>query len=268
MPDGFAYPSSIDVPELSSSDTDNSTTESIEVSTDIDLSETQLFRADGNYEKCYQKRKGRHWTFIVYEESALKDWRQRLAETGIAFVVSPYHDKDKNPDGSQKKPHWHIIVSYPNTTTYDNVCNLRLITGGPFPICVVSVAGMYAYLTHKHNPEKYPYNPSEIERFNGWEKVLETTEVRYIMNELTKYIFDEDITEYSELLVATMEMDGDYIDVAMNHTVYFNALIRSYRHNPTKAQKRYYNLLAEGELKQRIGELMFISDKIQKSEVE
>ena len=253
--------------ELSST-TDNSTTKSVEMSMDNDEVESQKFRADGKYKPCMDDEvRARHWCFIVYPESAPADWVEQLVATGLSFTISDVHNKDQNPDGSHKKDHLHGIVSYPNTTTYANVSQLiRSITNGPFPQKCQSVSGAYAYFTHKWNPEKYQYDGSGVKRYNGWEKTLESTEVSHIMNELTAYIFNEDIREYSEFMVETMAMDGDYMQVAMNHTVYFNALIRSYRHNPVRSLMRYFNNLPEGELKTQIEERIGIFSN--ESEVE
>lgn len=252
--------------ELSST-TDNSTTKNVDLSIDSDEVESQKFRADGKYEPCMgDDVKARHWCFIVYPESAPADWMEQLEATGIPFSVSDLHNKDTNPDGSHKKEHYHGIVSYSNTTTYGNASQLiRSITNGPFPQKCQSVSGAYAYFTHKWNPEKYQYDGQGIQRFNGWEKALESTEVGHIMNELTAYIFNEDIREYSEFMIETMTMDGDYMNVAMNHTVYFNALIRSYRHNPVRSLKRYYNNLPEGDLKQQVADRI---DNFTRNEVE
>lgn len=45
----------------------------------------------------------RNFVGILYPESAPKDWREKLAEAKIEALVSPLHDKDKNPDGEPKK---------------------------------------------------------------------------------------------------------------------------------------------------------------------
>lgn len=233
----------------------NSTTINKSLSMDFnEFSETQAYNADGDYKPVYTDNipRGRNWSFIVYPESAPVDWIIQMQNTGLAFTVSPLHNKDFNPDNTPKKIHYHMIVSYPNTTTYNSICGLREITKGPFPIICRSVSGMYAYFTHKHNPEKYPYDPSDIQRFNGWEKTLEAHEISFLMEELTLYIFDEDITEYAELMIEAKHKGSDYMSVAMNHTLYFNTLIRSYRHSRRKTLIRYCNGLENGELKNAI----------------
>ena len=236
----------------------NHTTESVDCQASDE--DTQLYKANWTTYNMPQglseETKGRHWLFIVYEDSAPANWRELLAATGLPFAVSPYHNGDNNPDNTPKKPHWHVIVSYSNTTTYRNICGLRDITHGPYPMICRSVAGAYAYFTHKNNPEKHQYDPALIERYNGFEKTLEAHEVSAIMNELTHYVFTSDVSEYAELLVATMSMDGDYQAVAQSHTLYFDRLITSYRHNPVRALSRYVNLVDDEQLQQELIERM------------
>ena len=224
-----------------------------------DYAESQAFQSDFNSYTQPEKddlKKG-SFLFIVYADSAPADWKQQLANTGLPFAVSPYHDKDRNPDGSQKKPHWHVIVTYGNRTTYRNAKELRNITKGPFPIACASVSGSYAYFTHKHNPEKAPYNEHEIERYNGWEKTLEKNEVSAIMAELTKLICLEDIQEYAELMVIAEIMGGDYLSVAMSHTIHFNAMCRSYRHNPIRVLSRFMETVEDDDLRKEIEQRMY-----------
>lgn len=204
--------------------------------------------------------RARHWLFIVYPESAPENWESRLEQTGLPFAVSGLHEFDVNPDGEPKKPHYHVIVSYANTTTYRNVKELRKITNGPFPLKCGSVSGSYAYFTHKHDPEKYQYPSKDIKRFNGWEKVLESSEIVVIKRELTLKVFMEDIQEYSELIIETMDMDGDYQSVAMSNTVYFDRLITSYRHAPIRTLMRFYSKLENEDDKRIIKERIEMYD--------
>ena len=79
--------------------------------------------------------KGRNWAFVAYPESMPENWFELLQGTGLPIAVSPLHDKDVNPDGSIKKPHYHMICYYENTTTFknvkENVCDL---INGTIPI--------------------------------------------------------------------------------------------------------------------------------------
>ena len=65
--------------------------------------------------------RARTWTFIVYPESAPQNWRELLDECHVSWVESPLHDKDVNPDGTVKKPHWHIILLFDGNKSYEQV---------------------------------------------------------------------------------------------------------------------------------------------------
>ena len=54
----------------------------------------------------------RNYACVVYADSAPSDWRDRLAATFIPSFISPYHDKDLNPTGEVKKPHWHVLIMF------------------------------------------------------------------------------------------------------------------------------------------------------------
>lgn len=204
-----------------------------------DFSGTQVFCSDETqYEKPLEnKDRGTNWLYIVYPESAPPDWRERLEATGLPFAVSPLHDRDKNPDGSLKKAHYHVIVSYGKVQRYSAVIGLREITHGPYPLKCSHVAGSYAYFTHKNNPEKAQYDAKEIVRYNGWEKALESNEIAVIKDELTKICLRDSITEYARLMIKVNRMGSEYKSVASNNTMYFTNLIRSIRHDRNKKNK-------------------------------
>lgn len=54
-------------------------------------------------------KKGRIWASVGYPESLPTDWKDKLIETGLQIAISPLHDKDINPTGEVKKPHYHFI---------------------------------------------------------------------------------------------------------------------------------------------------------------
>lgn len=184
--------------------------------------------------------KKKYWAFVLYLESAPSNWKEILQLRGIPVCISPYHDKDVNPDGTPKKPHYHIILCFPNTTTYNNVKSITDSLNQPIPISLDAVNGYYRYLTHKDNPEKYQYSPEDIETLNGFSiddfVELTYTQVKTICIYLQQLIIDNDILEYSDLLdyLLTNELYTE-LDVASNHTVLFNTYICS-RRNKIKSQ--------------------------------
>ena len=61
----------------------------------------------------------RVWTFLVYPDSAPENWRDLLDEQHIEFIVSPLHDRDINPTGEPKKPHWHLMLTFEGKKSYE-----------------------------------------------------------------------------------------------------------------------------------------------------
>lgn len=186
-------------------------------------------------------KSGRSWAFVVYPDSASEEWRDILQRTGLPFAISPFHDQDKNPDGTEKKPHYHVICYYENPTTYKNVKeNVCDTINATIPLKLESMRGMYRYHLHLDNPEKYQYNDWEREFFNGFDvmKVTELTrtEVQKLLREIIAFIQDNDILEYSDLINCFFENNcNELFDVASSHTVFLGKVIDS-RRNKLKSQ--------------------------------
>lgn len=178
---------------------------------------------------------GRSWAFCVYLDSAPENWKEILQATGLPFAISPYHDQDKNPDGTEKKPHYHVICYYENPTTYKNVkTNVCDRINATIPLKLESMRGMYRYHLHLDNPEKYQYNDWERQFFNGFDvmKVTELTktEVQKLLKEIIIFINDNDILEYSDLINAFLSNNcNELLDVATHQTVVLNTFITSKR---------------------------------------
>lgn len=178
--------------------------------------------------------KKRNWAGVVYPESLPCNWIEILEQSGIQCAISPLHNKDINADGTQKKPHYHLLFVYSNSTTYNAVKEFLSQFNGTIPQPLEQVRGYYRYLTHKDNPEKAQYNEKDIRLVNGFDisnfVELTITEVNNIKKELQKVIRDNKIFEYSELMDYCLDnsLDNAY-DVVSNHTIFFNTYICSFR---------------------------------------
>lgn len=127
-------------------------------------------------QKAYRERKKaagakdertRVYATVIYPESAPPDWRERLTQWHVAAVVSPLHDKDTNPDGSQKKPHHHIMLMLENKKSIEQIIPIFDSIGAVGRENIISTRGYARYLCHMDNPEKAQYSASDVLCFGG-----------------------------------------------------------------------------------------------------
>lgn len=185
--------------------------------------------------------KKRAWALVCYPESLPDNWQDFLSKTGLEIAISPLHDKDINPDNTQKKAHYHIILVYQNPTTYKNVKeNICDYLNCPSPQPLESVKGYYRYLTHRDNPEKFQYNENEIITLNGFDinDMINMTmnELCAYLNKITDFIEQLQITEYRDLIVLLKKDDelSFLLPIAQNKTTFINAYIKSLKYKNLK----------------------------------
>ena len=112
------------------------------------------------------------WTFLVYPDSVNENWLFLLDSLHIPICVSPLHDKDFNPTGEPKKPHYHVVLDFgQNKKSWDQVKSICDLVGGVLaPMddegnCESKVPNkrtMTRYLLHLDNPDKAQYSIDDI----------------------------------------------------------------------------------------------------------
>lgn len=188
--------------------------------------------------------KGRNWAFVVYPESLPSNWEEIIIETGLPMAFSPLHDKDVNPTGEPKKPHYHVICYYENATTSRAV--KEYVTdklNGTIPIKLESMVGMYRYHIHLDNPEKYQYDDRDRKFYNGFDtnKVDSLTffEVDKTLREIQSIIRLNNFYEYEDLIdfLADNEMWVSW-SIARTNTIFLNTYISSRRNKNYSIKKK------------------------------
>lgn len=125
-------------------------------------------------------KKSKYFCCILYPDSFSYDIDKvvkALAEEHLTFALSPIHDRDIEDDGSPKKAHYHLLLSYSSATTLNNIRGWFKACGIPesdlhsIRVCASGV-GYYRYLTHKDNPEKAQYCDNDIRVFNDFDEVF------------------------------------------------------------------------------------------------
>lgn len=192
--------------------------------------------------------KSRYFEIIAYPESMPKCWLEILENTTLQIAISPLHDKDKVTDydlmvdperhqnynvGELKKPHYHILVVYGNTTTQNTCFNSICVDLNTKRIMNVSnLKNRWRYLVHLDNPDKYQYNPKDIICLNGFNIneicALTCEEKKQEIACIIQYCQENKIIEYG-LLVDQM-LGNEWFDIIYQNAFFFKTYLSSKRH--------------------------------------
>ena len=145
----------------------------------------------------------RNFATVVYPDSAPENWQEILSEQFVPAFISPLHDKDKNPTGEDKKPHWHVMLMFDGVKTMEQAQEVFTKIGGVGCEVVQSQRGYARYLTHMDNPEKHQYNAEDVRQlcgadYNGCIGLV--TDKYKAIGEMIDYCEENGIVSYSELL--------------------------------------------------------------------
>lgn len=166
----------------------------------------------------------RYYAFIVYQESAPDNWKEVLESTHIPMLISPYHDKDENPDHTQKKPHWHVLVMYESLKSKKQFEELRDLIGGVGSEKVASVRGYARYLCHLDNPEKAQYEKSEVTALSGANYDVTTslpTDDISMLGEMMDYCMSNRIDSFADFAMDCKKNNPDWFMSLAHRTTYF-----------------------------------------------
>lgn len=182
-------------------------------------------------EKKTTDNRARNFATVVYPESAPSDWRDLLAAQFVPAFISPLHDRDINPGGEPKKPHYHVMVMFEGKKSEDQVRSLFELIGGVGLERVQSLRGYSRYLCHMDNPEKAQYSAEQVQQLCGADYVgavgLVTDKYKAI-GEMIDYCMENDIYSYAVLLqYARMERFDWFRVLCDNGTVVVREYLKS-----------------------------------------
>lgn len=167
--------------------------------------------------------RARNFATVVYPESAPENWQQILAEQFIPAFISPLHDKDVNPTGEPKKPHYHVIVMFDGKKSEDQVRGIFALIGGVGCEVVKSSRGYSRYLCHLDNPEKVQYSPDDVRQLCGadYSSTIGLAIDKYkAIDEIMDFIDLHNITSYRNLLQYCRKERRDWFRVLCDNGTY------------------------------------------------
>lgn len=158
----------------------------------------------------------RNFACVVYPDSAPSNWLDIISEAKIAVFVSPLHDKDKNPTGEDKKPHYHVLVAYERQKSIEQASDFFKSFGGVGCEVVQSLRGYARYLCHLDNPEKAQYSIDEVKTFGGADFIgaigLPIDKYKAI-GEMVDFIEFNDIFSYAQIFQYARACRNDWFRV-------------------------------------------------------
>lgn len=190
-------------------------------------------------------KRARNFATIVYPESAPENWIDILSEYHIPVFISPIHDKDKNPTGEPKKPHYHVITMYDGKKSVNQAKEVFSSINGVGCEIVSTIRGMARYLCHLDNPEKEQYCIDDVICLCGADYLstigLPTDKYKAI-GEMMDYCKDNDIIAYCDLMESARMFHPDWFRVLCDSSsiVMINYLKSLSWKNEMKANSDYY----------------------------
>lgn len=187
--------------------------------------------------------KGRTWTMVLYPESLPTDWEEIISSWGHPCEISPLHDQDVEDrddpkrgvkKGDLKKPHYHMILRYPNTTTWSKIKKYVDELNQPAPLVCDNIKSAHDYLTHANATTKHQYKDEDIKIINDFnisDYVQKTpSEAKSIRAETIKTIRANELFSFCDVVDFFMSSeDWASLDYVEANSYFISSYIRSLR---------------------------------------
>lgn len=175
--------------------------------TALDGAAGHVTQDDSTTESGAKRHKGaakrtRNFTTVCYPDSVPENWREILSELCVPCVVSPLHDKDKNPDGEPKKPHWHVMFMFSSPKTISQAMELVSKINGVGCQTVKDTRAMARYFCHLDNPSKAQYSVDDALCFAGADylEIIASSSDKYrAIAEMEEWCDEQGVDSYRDL---------------------------------------------------------------------
>lgn len=174
--------------------------------------------------------KARYWWAVLYQESMIENWQDKIAdEVQVPFAYCE-HTKDIDTKSEYRKDHVHLILVFPNTTTYSHALNVfKLLGDKSINTCkaIVNIRNAYDYLIHDTDASrkagKHLYEKSERICGNNFDigayEQLSQEEKDEMLQELFDFAIDNNIENSADFYIAMRErFDKSYFSIYRSHT--------------------------------------------------
>jgi len=171
-------------------------------------------KANKKYDAKRAGKRARAWWGVLYEESAPENWREMIADDLVETLISPLHDRDVLPDGEQKKPHYHVLISFKNPTTRETAADTMERwgcvvqrhwpkPGEPDSFKVKDFKQAARYLCHLDQADKHRYEIQDVQTIGAIDYaalVMSATDEDAMLDEVFEAMDDYYLDSYPKVV--------------------------------------------------------------------
>ena len=173
----------------------------------------------------------RHRAFnaVFYPESAPENFRELIESWHVPALLA-LHDKDKEPDGEEKKPHYHLVLYFAGKKSLNQVHELVDQLGSKRLELAYDLRGSARYLGHLDQPDKFQYGIGAIEGFSGASVSDLTAPMVDPTPEILDFVEEQGLTEYSVLVDYCHHERAEWLKEVKGHSIFWGYYFTSCRH--------------------------------------
>lgn len=202
-------------------------------------------------------QKAKYWWAVLYPENMLPTWQDDISDILQLPFAYCIHDKDLLKDGDEsRKEHIHLIIVFPNTTTYRHAMETFNLLSALGERClntckkVISIRQSFKYLIHDtdecRKKGKHQYSRSEIIEGNNFDigayEQIGTEEKQKIRRELSWEVINNQFYDYTSFYTYVVSnFDSEYENIVVTYQGHFDKLCKGV----------YYKLQKYEQIRQR-----------------
>lgn len=187
--------------------------------------------------------KARFWVGVLYIENMKPTWQDDIGDIVQVPFAYCIHNRDRDSKSEHRKDHVHVILSFPNTTTYNHALSIFMLLSDTDKIAintcqaVIHIRNMYDYLIHDtdscRKKGKELYKPSERITGNNFDigsfEQLSIADKNAICKELCSLVIEQNFITFGDfyLYVVNNYEDSNYFDILKTYSGLFERLTKS-----------------------------------------
>lgn len=183
-------------------------------------------------------QKAKYWTAVLYPESMVDDWQDKIYDLLQIPFCYCIHDKDVLHDSEEeRKTHVHVVIAFNNTTTFKHALSVFQRLQGSCSYCeqVLNIRYIYDYLIHNtdscRKQNKHIYDISERVCGNDFDignfEQISITEKRKMLKELCDHIYNNKIMNF---IIFYSELDNsfspEYFEIVSSYSGFLERLCK------------------------------------------